>query len=283
MFGRAFRLLGTSLRIVMAEKSLLVLPIISMLVSLVVMAVFALGAVGIGLPADGESANPVLYVLVFALYVVLAFVAIYTNSVVIGIAMKRLEGEDATLHDGLAIANANLGAIAAWSIVTATVGMVLRAIQTSDNPVARILGAIAGVGWTVLTFFVVPVLLFEEAGVGGAIKRSAVIFRQRWGEQFIGNASLGLALFLIAIPLVAVSALVVAAVPVLGIALMVLTVAALVSLGGAMSGVFNAALYRFATTGEAGGGFSSADLSSAFRPRRGGRRPAQPGPSGIAG
>jgi hypothetical protein len=284
MFGRAFRLLGVSWRVVMAEKSLLALPVISMLISLVVIAVFGLGAAGIGLPANGESANPALYVLAFVMYVVLAFVAIYCNAAVIGVAMKRLGGEDATLHDGIALANAHLPAIAAWAVVTATVGMVLRSIQSSDNPIARILAGLAGVAWTVLTFFVLPVLLFEEAGVGTAMKRSAAIFRQRWGEQFIGSASIGLALFLIAIPVFVLAGFVTSAIPALGIVLIVLAVGAFVALSGALSGVFNAALYRFATTGEVGGGFSEQDLATAFRPRRGGSTPPMPGaPTGFAG
>jgi hypothetical protein len=284
MFGRAFRLLGVSWRVVMAEKSLLALPVISMLISLVVIAVFGLGAAGIGLPANGESANPALYVLAFVMYVVLAFVAIYCNAAVIGVAMKRLGGEDATLHDGIALANAHLPAIAAWAVVTATVGMVLRSIQSSDNPIARILAGLAGVAWTVLTFFVLPVLLFEEAGVGTAMKRSAAIFRQRWGEQFIGSASIGLALFLIAIPVFVLAGFVTSAIPALGIVLIVLAVGAFVALSGALSGVFNAALYRFATTGEVGGGFSEQDLATAFRPGRGGSTPPMPGaPTGFAG
>jgi hypothetical protein len=284
MFGRAFRLLGVSWRVVMAEKSLLVLPLISMLISLVVIAIFGLGAVGIGLPANGESANPALYVLAFVMYVVLAFVAIYCNAAVIGVAMKRLGGEDATVQDGIALANAHLPAIVAWSLVTATVGMILRSIQSSDNPIARILAGLAGVAWSVLTFFVVPVLLYEEVGVGTAMKRSAAIFRQRWGEQFIGNASIGLALFLVAIPVFVVAGVVTSAVPILGIALIVLAVGAFVALSGALSGVFNAALYRFATTGEVGGGFSEQDLATAFRPRRGGSLPPMPGaPTGFAG
>jgi hypothetical protein len=65
----------------------------------------------------------------------------------------------------------------------------------------------------------------------------------------------------------------------------VLAVGAFVALGGAMSGVFNAALYRFATTGEVGSGFSEQDLATAFRPRRGrGGSSATPGaPPGFAG
>jgi hypothetical protein len=54
----------------------------------------------------------------------------------------------------------------------------------------RIVGLIGAVAWSVLTFFVVPVLIFEDAKVGDAIKRSSHIFKERWGEQFAGNATI---------------------------------------------------------------------------------------------
>jgi hypothetical protein len=269
MFSRAFRLLGVSWRVVMAEKSLLALPLIAMAVSLLVIAVFALGAFGIGLPADGQETNPALYVLGFVLYVVLAFVAIFANAAVVGVAMKRLDGEDPTLGDGIALARAHLMQIFLWSVVTATVGMIIRSIQSNENPIARILAAIAGVAWNVLTFFVVPVLLFEDVSVGAALKRSGAIFRERWGETFVGTATIGLALFLVSIPAFAVGVVLLGSVPVLGIAVIALVAATLVALSGALTGVFNTALYRFATTGTAGGGFSEEDLAASFRRRRG--------------
>ena len=125
-----------------------------------------------------------------------------------------------------------------------------------------------GVAWNVLTFFVVPVLLYEPVGVRGSIKRSASLFKQRWGEQFTGNATIGLVLVLagMLVGVVAVALAVLA--PVLGIAVGVLGVLALAAVGSALSGVFNAALYRYATTGEASGAFTEDDLRASFRPRR---------------
>ncbi len=135
--------------------------------------------------------------------------------------------------------------------------MILRALQERAGLLGRIIFGIIGIAWTVLTFFVVPVLLYEEVGVGEAIKRSGSIFRQRWGEQFIGNATIGLAIFLVAIPVLLVGGLIAAAVPLVGIPLLVLAVGALMAVGAARTGVFNAALYRYATTGEASGAFST--------------------------
>jgi hypothetical protein len=54
----------------------------------------------------------------------------------------------------------------------------------------------------------------------------------------------------------------------LGVIVLVIGIGALMSVSGALTGVFNAALYRYATTGEAGGGFTHADLAGAFKPRK---------------
>jgi hypothetical protein len=278
--SRGFRLARASWVVVKNDRELLWLPVISFLCSLAVMLVFGLGMVGIGLPKQGESASPGIYLLGFCLYVALAFVTIYFNAAVIGTAMKRLRGEDATIADGLALARQHVGQIFVWAIVTATVGMILRTLQERAGLLGRILIGLIGVAWNVLTFFVVPVLLYEPVGVGDAIKRSASIFKERWGEQFIGNATIGLAIFLFAIPIVVVGALIAAALPIVGIPLLVLAIGALMAVGAACSGVFNAALYRYATTGESSGAFDESDLNASFRPRRGGRGF---GPGGFSG
>lgn len=277
--SRGFRLAKASWGVVRDDRELLVLPIISFFCSLVVMAVFGLGMLGIGLPQEGEHVNPAIYVLAFVMYVALSFVTIFFNAAVIGTAMKRLRGEPASIKDGIALARQHLGTIFVWALITATVGMVLRSLQERAGIVGRILIGLIGIAWTVLTFFVVPVLLFEDAGVGEAIKRSGSIFRQRWGEQFVGNATIGLAIFLVAIPVVLIGGLIAAAVPVVGIPLLILAIGGLVAVGAACSGVFNAALYRYATTGEASGAFSVEDMNASFRQRgsRAGSSPFTPG------
>jgi Family of unknown function (DUF6159) len=280
--SRGFRLAKASWSVVRDDRELLLLPIVSFLCSLVVVAVFALGAAGVGLPKQGETPSPGLYVLAFVMYVALAFVSIYFNAAVIGTAMKRLKGEPASIRDGLALARQHIGKIFAWAVVTATVGMILRSLQERAGIIGRILIGLVGVAWTVLTFFVVPVLLYEDVGVGAAIKRSGSIFRQRWGEQFIGNATIGIAIFLVAIPIVLIGGLIAAAAPFVGVPLLVIAVGALMAVGAACTGVFNAALYRYATTGESSGAFSEADMIGSFRPRRG-RSNAPLAPGGFTG
>lgn len=266
--SRGFRLASVSWQVVRQDRELLLLPIVSFLCSIVVIAVFVAGMWGSGLIGD-EEPGPVAYALGFVMYVALSFVAIFFNAAVIGTAMRRLQGHDARLSDGLQLARSHVGQIFVWAVITATVGMVLRSIQERAGLLGRIAIGLVGVAWNLITFFVVPVLLYENLGVVDAIKRSGSIFRRRWGEQVTGQATIGLAMFVIAIPVVLVGFLVASAVPALGIPLMVIAVGALMAAGAACSGVFNAALYRYAISGEISGGFSEADLAGTFRPKKG--------------
>jgi hypothetical protein len=266
---RGFRLTKASWAIVRGDPALIWLPVISMLCSFVVMVVFALGIVGVGLPKDGESANPLIWVLSFLMYVALSFVTIYFNAAVIAVAMKRLNGEEATLSDGLAVARQHAGKIFVWAVITATVGMVIRTIQERSGLIGRIILGLIGFVWSVITFFVVPVLIFEDLGVVPSIKRSASIFRERWGEQFTGNFTIGIVIFVVMLPVIIIGGLLAAAVPIVGIPLLLIAICAVAAVGSAVTGVFNAALYRFATTGQAGLGFTDDDLYASFRPRRG--------------
>jgi hypothetical protein len=268
-FSRGLRLAIASWSVVRQDRQLLVLPVLSFLCSVLVTAVFAAGIWGVG-PPEGDRLEPVHYVILFLLYVALAFVTIFFNAAVIGTAMERLQGREASIADGLRLAREHLGAIFLWAVVTATVGVILRSLSERFGVIGRIVISLIGVAWNVVTFFVVPVLLYEQLGVGQGIKRSASLFRQRWGEEFIGNGAIGIVVFLASLLVIAVAfAMGTIAVPV-GIVVGVLGLAALMAIGAACSGVFNAALYRYATTGEASGAFSLDDLRSSFRPR--GRR-----------
>jgi hypothetical protein len=124
------------------------------------------------------------------------------------------------------------------------------------------------VAWSVITFFVVPVILFEPLGVIESVKRSSSIFKQRWGETFVGQGAIGLAMILLALPVIGVSVLIGMASTTLAAVIGGLALAVLTAVGSALSGIFNAALYRYATEGEAAGAFESTDLQGAFRPKR---------------
>ena len=53
--------------------------------------------------------------------------------------------------------------------------------------------------WSLVTFLAVPVIAIEGTGPVGTLKRSASIFRERWGQQITGNIAIGGAVFLLGV------------------------------------------------------------------------------------
>lgn len=265
---RGFRLLRASWEVLKKDRELIVLPVISGIIIIVVAGTFFAAAWGAGGLQDGESPNGLSYLFLALFYFCAYSVSIFFNAAVVAAAMIRLKGGDPTLQDGLRAAREKLRPIAGWAALAATVGIILRALEERAPFLGRIVISFIGAAWSAVTFFVVPVILFEDAGATDAVKRSVGIFKQRWGETLVGTAGIGLAVFLLSIPVIAVAVIVAALSVPLGILVGIVGIGALAAIGAAMSGIFNAALYRFATTGDAAAPFDATDLQSSFRQRR---------------
>jgi Family of unknown function (DUF6159) len=183
-----------------------------------------------------------------------------------------LDGEDATVASGVAVARRRLGAIAGWAALVASVNIVIRGLQDRAGPLADILLGGLAVAWNLVTFLAVPVLTLEGTGPIETLKRSARIFRERWGEQITGQVSIGGIVLLAAIVPALLLGLIGYALGGVGggiliaIAVAVLIVAAIIST--ALSQIFAVALYRFAVGRGATGAFTEEELASAVRPRR---------------
>ena len=77
-------------------------------------------------------------------------------------------------------------------MLSATVSLVLRAIEERSGIVGRIVGSLVGLAWSLVTFLVLPVLVIEQIGPIQAVKRSAELFKHTWGENMIANAGIGI-------------------------------------------------------------------------------------------
>lgn len=280
MAGRisnSFALVKASGRVLMADKELLIFPLISGATSLFVAATFIAPAIFLGWfeAMFGEGSQALGYAFMFLFYLAQYTVVFFFNTALVGAALIRLEGGDPTISDGLKIAFDRIGVIVEYAALAATVGMVLRLLSERAGFVGRIVVGLIGMAWTLATFMVVPVLVTRNVGPLDAVKESAALFKRTWGEQVVGNAGMGIAFFLAFMSLVAsgVLALVLAA-PLGGVAVGIVLVACvgggilLVLSASALNGIYAAALYRFATTGEAGYGFDSGILGRAFVPRK---------------
>src|SRR5918999_1172881 len=181
---RGFRLLGASWDVLRSDKELLVLPVLSFLA--IAVATAAIGAVAWagGLGSERESLTALDYVYLGILYFVAYSIGIFFNAAVVGAATVRLQGGDPTVGDGLRLAGSKVGKIAGWAAISATVGLILRSLEERFGFLGDIIVGLIGVVWGAITFFVVPVLLYEPVGPAEGIKRSASIFKQhRIGES----------------------------------------------------------------------------------------------------
>lgn len=191
-------------------KQLLVFPLFSMAAALLVLASFALPLWNTDVWAnvetflDEETAaseiSPLTYVIAFAFYFCNYFVIVFFNTALAACALRVCAGETPTVGYGLSLAARRLPQIAGWALLSATVGLILKAIENANDKVGQIVAAILGTAWTALTYFVVPVLAAEGVGPIEAFKRALSTLKKTWGESLIGNFSMALITFVVALP-----------------------------------------------------------------------------------
>jgi hypothetical protein len=262
----------SSWQVLRDDKQLTLLPLFSLLATLVLV-----GAVlwPISLVARGGSGNfdgsrPVVWILGFVGAVALSYVVVFFNAALVYAANSRFRGETMSIGDAMRAAHERAHVLLPWAIVSATVSLVLRGVESRGGVAGSIIGRIAGLAWSVVTFLVLPVLVFEGIGPFAAVKRSSQLFKQTWGENLIAKTGIGLvgmfAMLAGAVPLVPFL-LIGGPVAVIGIAAFVTWCIAVSLVVSALTGIYQTALYRFAT-GAPVPGFDDAQLRNSFGPRR---------------
>ena len=191
--ARSFRLVAQSYRLLMQDKELMALPLLSgILAALVAVSFFF----GFGLdPQQIEERQARVVVPIFLMYMAVYAVGIFFQAALVAGATERMRGGDPTIGSALSAAAKRIGPILAWALVAATVGTVLRLLRERAGFVGRIVVSLAGAAWSLATFFVVPVLVLEDLPIGATFTRSVDTFKKTWGESFVGSASLGIAGF----------------------------------------------------------------------------------------
>jgi hypothetical protein len=273
-FSRSWELVKASAGVIRSDKELLLFPVFSGLAAMAIIATFALPFFALRL---FESGNEVFgAILGFALYFCLFSITFFFNSALVGAALIRLDGGDPTLADGFGAARARIGAILGYAAIAATVGLFLNALKNKENNfLVRMFASGLGVAWTLATFLVVPVLVAEDVGPIDALKKSVALLKRTWGENAVGNVGIGLVFGLLMFAAIIVSVVLVVAAasvsPKLAIPVGLVAILAIVMLGiiqSALSGIYSAALYRYATDGSAPVGFEGASMATAFAPKR---------------
>jgi Family of unknown function (DUF6159) len=183
-----------------------------------------------------------------------------------------------TVRDGLAVSRERFSQICGWAAVSTAISVVMGTLENQGGVGGQIAARLVGTAWALVTFLAVPVIALEGTGPFETLKRSASIFRERWGQQITGNLAIGGAVGLLGILpsvlLIVAGVVIWASSGFIGALLVIIGAIGLaisLLLSKALSGIFGVALYRYATEGEAVGGFTGEELESAVKPKKGGR------------
>ena len=264
-FSRSWDLIWESFDVIRKDKKLIVFPILSGISVLLVAAAYFIPLFQLGLVrqyAEERHVEPTAYAWMFLWYCTNYFVIVFFSCALAACAQIRFSGGEPTLGAGMSQAAAKLPNIMIWAVVASTVGLIIRIIEDRSKEAGKIFASLVGVAWAVTTYLIVPVLVFEQAGVFGSIKRSCQLLRKTWGEQVGANIGFGLPFLVLSIP--GILLIFGARHQPVALAIALFYFLMLGALMSAVKGIFAVALYRYATQGEAPPGFSKVNLNGAF-------------------
>ena len=278
-FSRSWALMKASAAVLQSDKSLLVFPLLSGVCTLLVAASFLIpvGVLMLGGEYAGQDMHQRMsvgsYLLLFAFYLVQYFVIIFFQTALTGVALMHLRGEPTSVSAGFALARSRWTHILGYALIAATVGLVLRMVQERLGLIGRLVVGFLGLAWTVATFLVVPILASQEVGPIDAVKHSVELLKRSWGENLIGNGGIGVVFGLAMLLAMLLAALLIGGAfatqsmvaVVLAVVVVVVGLTLLGLIQASLHGIYAAALYRFAETGETSGGFNADLLGQAFR------------------
>lgn len=252
-------LIAASFAILRRNKQLLIFPVLSATAALLVAATAAL----FRFDRFGAAAYPLL----FAWYCASAFGIIFFNCALAACAQEYLSGGEPTVAFGLRRALDHAGPILLWALVSSTVGIILRTLERQVPLAGKIAVWLFGAAWGMTTYLVVPVLVVEDRGTADAIRRSAQLLRDTWGPQLTAGIRFGWRFLFFVIPGVILGAIGANYFPP-ALALAVVYIVVLVTALSAAKGIFEVALYRYASGDSMPPDWPQDSLRSAFRPAR---------------
>ena len=280
------------------DKELIWLPLLSIISSLGLCTVFigvliGSGQLQMGDFTTGESAStdvsifgPLSVFIYTVFYLSMTFVANFFAAALVAGFLERFRGGNPTVGSALKAAHVHAGAIFAFSLLSATIGLVLRAIEERVPLFGKVVTWVLGAAWAIASMFALPVIVATDKNVGPikATKQSVGIITKTWGENVILSVGLGLvsvvtilayfalsvgAWFVLAAFATASGILSIGFIPVaIFFAVVVLGFAVLCIIFNTLSAVIKTAIFHYATTGESPAAFEKQLLQQSFTSKK---------------
>ncbi len=257
----SFAVFKESLGALLREKAMLIFPVLAGISCLAAVLGFALLAF-----LTFDSAILLSLLFIAACYTFLYFISVFFFSAMVIFASSNIKGGKPTILGSIKEAARNTPNILLWSLFSATVGIILEIIDLITKDRLDFLTSLIGVTWSLATFFVVPVMVFEKRRPVDALKGSASLFKKRWGEAISGMVGIGLSIIILGLAGMLLLIGVINILPDMAALLLFLSfiiyILVLVILYNVLNSIYVSALYNFAVTGEVRGGFSEATIRS---------------------
>jgi hypothetical protein len=260
-----FGMVRRSGRVLSAHPKLLVFPLVGGISGIAFIATLFGSLLFTG---SIEDPGVVLYGALFVAYLVETFVAAFFTASLVVATRTVFHGEEPSIRGALAAAWQRKLPLLAWSVVAAIVGVIIRVIESEDNLVAQILAGVFAVAWSVMTYFVVPVIVFRDPSVTEMFSESATTFKNTWGESIGAMATIDIFSFLLSLAGIGLGALtyvVTAGTEIQLLATVVIGGSGFLFgllVGKALSGIAKTALYVYATESTAPEFFDDMDFGA---------------------
>jgi len=197
-------------------------------------------------------------------------ISVFFNGALVAGAHERLAGGDPTVGSAIRKAFSRIPGLVPWAIMTATVGLILRALRERAGWLGQFAINMIGLAWEVATFLVVPAIVIDGKGAVEGLKTSGALLKSTWGENLAARVGFGLLGFVAMLPallLIVVLASLGGVGLIVGITIGVVWIAVVVVVMTALNAVFQAALYLYATSGMAPSGFEGSSIGESFSRR----------------
>lgn len=260
------------------DKEMVWFPILSLMTSLIAFVIIAViyylvvlhSNLGFTNQIGSRSMQPVDYAFIFVYYLVSFFILNFFQAGILIIAQARFAGQNLSFEDGIRGAERHAGKILVWSLIAATVGTILDFIANKFKLAGRIVRAILGAAWNIMTFFSLPALVIGQTTVMGSFKESARIIRKTWGETIIISLGVGLFFFALVLVVMILSGILIAVAPIMPVVIAVglfflIFIIIIAVISSTLGVIFKLALYEYARTGVVPPAFSSELIQNAVK------------------
>ena len=219
---RSWLLFKSSVHVVMSNKTLLVFPILSFVLTaaIVVFCVTPVAFMKTGFRYDqfehwkavGQTfftthevfqnvgdrhtttqlaLKPMGVALAAGLYLVCMFLATFFNVAFFHQILSALRGGTVSVTDGLRFAVSKLPSILLWTLFAGVIGLIIKTLEERVGLLGKIILRLIGTAWSVACVFVIPVLILQPTkNPFEILKQSALTLKKTWGETLVGYLGL---------------------------------------------------------------------------------------------